>query len=53
MAGKVAATLGKTIGMLVGTGAILLILFWLMGAFSDNAAPGDAQQVLPKLGPGV
>lgn len=53
MAGKLSATLGKMSGMLVGTGAIVFILMWLMGVFADREPPGDPLDVIPKLAAGT
>ena len=34
--------LGKTVGLLLGLGAIVFILAWLMGAFHEQVAPSEA-----------
>jgi RND family efflux transporter MFP subunit len=48
-----AARLSKTLGLILGTAAIVFILMWLMGAFADRQPPGEPRQVLPQLAEGT
>jgi len=49
MAGKKRAVIGRIVGLLVGTGAIVLILMWLMGSFREAPAARPPQDVLPTI----
>jgi len=53
MGAKARGRLGKTLGLLIGTGAIIVVLLWLMGAFRDVQPPGEPQDVLRHLPEGA
>lgn len=53
MGAKAHGRLGKTLGLLTGTGAIVVVLLWLMGAFREVEPPGEPRDVLRSAPPGA
>lgn len=42
-------SLGRWVGMGLGTLAVVLVLLWLMGVFHDKVQPGKTRDALPRL----